>query len=237
MNIPRFGFDDPAKTKAEQTAPAYITKSLQVRFDKSVDPRLYVAAFQPYVDSINYIGVWRKIAKNRVESYNADAAKAWGIHKYTVIDHYWGDNNGWQGINMITMRLAEVYLLYAEAQMNLSQDAVALEYINKVHRRAYDQPVNTASIYDYSSLSARTKTVDPTDPIANDPLKYERWAEFLGEAVWWFDVRRFDLGPEEAAYYQKVMGGPLEWRSTKYAMPIPTAEVDANSEMKQNPGY
>jgi len=98
-------------------------------------------------------------------------------------------------------------------------------------------PVNTPSSYDYGSLADRTKTLDPTDPLANDPLKYERWAEFGGEAVWWFDVRRFDLGQEEATYYEKVMGGALEWRDTKYALPIPTAEIDANGQMVQNPGY
>ena len=121
--------------------------------------------------------------------------------------------------------------------MHLNQTVVALEYVNKVHRRAYDMPVHTPSPFDYESLSARTKTLDPTDPLANDPLKYERWAEFGGEGVWWFDVRRFDLGQEEATYYQRVKGGVLEWRDTKYAMPISTTEMNANSQMIQNPGY
>ena len=94
-----------------------------------------------------------------------------------------------------------------------------------------------ASVYDYATLSDRTKTVDPTDPLANDPFKYERWAEFVGEGQWWIDVRRFGMGAAEAAYYKKVMGGTLEWRETKYAMPIPTAEIDSNSEMIPNPGY
>jgi len=237
MTMPRYGFNSPATTTAEQKDPAYLAYSLQVRADKSVDPRLYVTTFQPYVDSINYIGNWRKIAKGRVESYNAEASKAWCIHKYTVIDRYWGDLNGWHGINMIVMRLADVYLLYAEAQMRLNQTGEALEYINKVHRRAYDVPVNTPSSYDYGSLADRTKTLDPADPLANDPLKYERWAEFGGEGVWWFDVRRFDLGQEEATYYQRVKGGALEWRDTKYAMPISTTEMNANSQMIQNPGY
>lgn len=235
LNIPRFGFDDT--TTVNQKRPDYIAKSKQVRLDKSVDPRLYVSMFQPYVDSVNLTGVWRKVAKARIESYNGKNFKAWNNHKYNVTDRLYTVNSGWCGMNIIAMRLAEVYLLYAEALIETGASPAGLEYINKVHRRAYDQPVHTPSVYDYASLTDRTKTVDPTDPLANDPLKYERWAEFHGEGHWWIDVRRFGLGAAEASYYKKVMGGALEWRETKYAMPIPTAEIDSNSELIQNPGY
>ena len=73
--------------------------------------------------------------------------------------------------------------------------------------------------------------------MANDPLKYERWAELIFEGKWWFDVRRFDLGAEEADYFETVMGGPLVWNDYKYALPIPTAEINSNGEMIQTPGY
>jgi hypothetical protein len=136
---------------------------------------------------------------------------------------------------MYVLRLADVYLLYAEALIKTGDAAQGLEYINKVHRRAYDQPVHTPSVYDYSSLTARTRTVDPTDPLANDPLKYERWAELFAEGNWWLDVRRFNLGAQETAYYKKVMGGTLEWNFDKYSMPIPTNEINSNSLMVQNP--
>ncbi len=236
MNIPRFGFDDT--TTVNQKRPDYLEKSLQVRLDKSVDPRLYVGTFQPYVDSVRITSVWSDVAKSRVESYNAKNVKAWGSHKYNVVDRLYTANAGWCGVNMYAMRLAEVYLLYAEALIKTGAPTEGLEYINKVHRRAYNLPVNTPSpTYDYASLTARTKTVDAADPLANDPLKYERWAEFFSEGQWWIDVRRFGMGAAEAAYYKKVMGGALVWRETKYAMPIPTAEMDSNSEMIQNPGY
>jgi hypothetical protein len=41
----------------------------------------------------------------------------------------------------------------------------------------------------------------------------------------------------EAAYYQRVRGGNIQWANTDYAQPIPTAEINANSRMRQNPGY
>lgn len=238
MNIPRFGFDYAAFSKTEQQSTDYLNYSKQVRSDKSVDPRLFIAAFQPYVDSILFEGKWKTIGKNRIESFNADAAKAWGVHKYSLTDRNYAYAAGaYTGINEVIIRLADVYLLYAESEMKLNHQDVALEYINKVHRRAYDQPIDSPSPFDYTSLTDRTKTLDDTDPLANDVLKYERWAEFVGEGWWWFDVRRFDLGEDEANYYKKVMGGPLEWAEYKYAMPIPTAEIDSNSEIVQNDGY
>ncbi len=232
MNIPRYGFDDT--TTVNQKRPDYILKSKLIRLDKSVDPRLYVSMYQPYVDSIYYENVWRKICKNRMESYSNVHYKAWNNAKYNVINYFWRNQQLCE-INMYVLRLADVYLLYAEALIKTGDATQGLEYINKVHRRAYDQPVHTPSSYDYTSLTARTKTVDATDPLATDPLKYERWAELFAEGNWWLDVRRFNLGAAETAYYKKVMGGTLEWNNDKYSMPIPTGEVNSNSLLIQNP--
>ena len=234
MNIPRYGFDDT--TTVKQNRPDYLVKSKQVRTDKSVDPRLYVSMFQPYVDSIFYEGVWRKITKNRCESYSNVKKKAWVNGKYNMTNILFS-KTPYNGINFIALRLADVYLLYAEALIKSSSpdQILALEYINKVHRRGYNQPSDAASDYDYTSLTARTKTVDSTDPLANDPLKYERWAELFAEGHWWFDVRRFGLGASEAGYYKRVMGGALVWANTKYALPIPTSEINSNSLIVQNP--
>jgi hypothetical protein len=233
-NIARYGFDDVAKSPAEYQAPAYKAKSKQSRLDKVADPRLYVSMFQPYNDSVLYVGQWKKILKNNMESYSNVNFKAWGAHKYTIIDRFWRDNQ-WTGMNFYVLRLADVYLLYAESLIKSGDAIGGLEYLNKVHRRAYDQPINTPSVYDYKTLTDRTKTVDATDVLANDPLKYERWAELFGEGNWWFDVRRFGIGAQEAAYYKRVQGGPLTWTDTKYALPIPTSEINSNSLVVQNP--
>lgn len=231
-NIRRYGFDDT--TAVNQKRADYIAKSKLSRINKVADPRLYASMFQPYVDSVQYIGVWRKIAKNRLESYSPKFKKAWGNHKYTIIDHFWRDNQ-WTDMNFYALRLADVYLLYAEALIKSNNPSLGLEYINKVHRRAYNQAVDVPSAYDYVTLTDRTKTVVATDILANDPLKYERWAELFGEGNWWLDVRRFNIGAQEVAYYKRVMGGPLVWDDNKYSLPIPTLEINSNSLIVQNP--
>jgi hypothetical protein len=235
-NLRRYGFDDT--TAVNQKRPDYVAKSLRVRQDKSVDPRLYVGTLQPYVDSLFANGKWRKVAKNRFEGFPGRDKKAWCHRKYVLVDrNIWEGDGASLGINMYVTRLADVYLLYAEALKIGGDNATALEYVNKIHRRAYDANPDVPSKWDYKTLADRTITADPTDPLANDPLRYERWAELFCEGHWWFDVRRWQLGPKEAAYYKKVMSGPLVWNDRKYAMPLPTGEINNNTKVKQNPGY
>ena len=76
------------------------------------------------------------------------------------------------------------------------------------------------------------------DPLSNDPLKYERWAELFGEhGSWWFDVCRWRIGAEEAAYYERVNSGELNWNDNRnYALPIPQTQINADN-IGQNPGY
>jgi hypothetical protein len=172
-----------------------------------------------------------------MEGYPNRDMRAWNNRKYAADDDWYVGNCG---INMYVFRLPDIYLMYAESliEMNDGRDAEALEYINKVHRRAYDQPVHTPSPYDYATMTDRTKTLDPNDHLANDVLKYERWAELINEGNWWFDVRRWDIGEQEAAYYKKSNSGNLVWVGQRaYAWPIPQVELNANSLMVQNPGF
>ncbi len=177
-----------------QNRPDYIAKSKLDRQNKTSDPRLWVNSMQPYVDTVQ-LGAgtpWYKIVKGRMEGYNKTKLRGWNNRKYAEIDAVFSINNG---INYYVFRLPEVYLYYAECLIKAGgQDALALEYINKVHRRAYDVPVNTPSVYDYATLTSRTKTVEATDHLANNPLLYERWAEFLCEHNWWYEVRRLRSG-------------------------------------------
>lgn len=239
-NISRFGFNEghyfkPGTTQANvaNVDPSYVTRSRQARANKTVDPRLWVACLQPYVDSMTVSG------KRRAISHYLDISEldmeAWSFRKYVNVDGTEYEINVNNGSNFYWMRLADVYLLYAETLTHTGDNATALEYINKVKRRAYGYPVNSASPVDYTSLTDATKAPDAV--LKNDPLKYERWAELFGEGSWWFDVRRWQIGDQEAAYYQKVRGGTIQWAPTDYAQPIPIGEITSNSKMKQNPGY
>ena len=158
--------------------------------------------------------------------------------KYNLVYKYWLEDFAYAGgENMYFMRMADLYLIYAESLTKTSNNSLALEYINKVKRRAYGLPINTPSAFDYPSLTAPTSAT-PADHLGNDPLKYERWAELFAEGQWWFDVRRWRIGAQEAAYFGSVKAGPLVWADYKYALPIPEVEMNNNNKIqKQNDGY
>lgn len=252
-NLMRFGYTYPDKVdqknlkdgdvwKSDQvvkTALAdYLTHARTVRQTKSVDPRLFVGAFQPYADSVYFKGGLRPIVKNEGEGTSLANNYAWSIRKNIDLDRNTLENALWyQGNNYYVIRLADVYLMYAEALAETGEAAPALEYVNKVKRRAYGHPVDAASPVDYASLTAATTATDPV--LRNNPLRYERFAELFLEGHWWFDVVRWRIGSEEASYYERVGSGPLSWNNRAYRMPIPELEMNANKNLagQQNPGY
>jgi hypothetical protein len=263
-NIPRFGFplgtaydlvanpkytgSNPSYKNPEKIMdPAYKTASIAVRDNKTADPRLFVNGLQPWVDSVRFNGVnYAPSAKPNGLAYNT-GVYGWSVRKYapTLYNENTGEGNAptnsiadaW---NYYILRMADVYLLYAEASKGAGDNSTALEYLNKVKRRAYSLPINTPSaVVDYKSLTDQTSAI--ADPVlGNNPLYYERWAELFNEGSWWFDVCRWRIGKSEAAYYKTAINitGAFRWDDNKsYVWPIPMNEMNSNSKMKQNPGY
>lgn len=263
-NLLRFGFDLPLyalipnpdfnNTKPEDVTTGniknipdtvYTKQTINLRQNKITDPRLYVVALEPYRDTV-YFGLPGGSGKKRPVAKCANlptqAYHGWSYKKYQTLDSRLDDVKQADGANYYLLRLADVYLLYAEACMNSGDNATALEYINKVHRRAYDQPIHAPSPYDYPSLNARTKASAGDVNLANNPLRYERYAELFAEGHWWFDVCRWRIGGTEATYYGNLLPNnhPSQWSDARsYAFPIPLEEMNANLKMagQQNPGY
>ncbi|GHT62465.1 hypothetical protein FACS189451_06870 [Bacteroidia bacterium] len=223
--------------------PDYRRKCLDLKNDKNrVDPRIFICAGQPYVDEyINDRGVATYYDRSG-EVNNRPDLLAWQHRKFTNIRGVemgpapYGKNES-SDANYPVVRLADIYLLYAEVIKD-ENPATALEYINKVHRRAYGYSPDAACPYDYKSLADRTKTVDSSDPLANDVLKYERWAELFAEGQWWFDVRRWKTGSAEAGYYKETRHGNITWKGDEsYVQPIPQLELERNESIQQSAGY
>lgn len=256
MNIKRFGYPlgyytlvsnakfDAAKPASYRNPrmvmdPAYKAEAQKVRDLKLADPRLYVCTVQPWLDSLKFDGEnWAPVSKpnylaNQVNTYG------WGYRKYAALD-YPIETVQADAANWYFLRLADVYLLYAEACKGSGDVANAVEYLNKVKRRAYGFPINSPSAVDYTSLTAQTKAID--DPVlGNNPLYYERWAEFFNEGQWWFDVCRWRLGKSEAAYFKSTITvSNLQFNESKsYSWPIPLDEFNSNAKIsgQQNPNY
>lgn len=238
---------DPSYTNPKKIMdPVYKTKALAVRTNKTADPRLYVSTMQPWLDSVKRDGTnWYPVARPSYIMGDATLNQqyGWSFRKYTPIFNDINNVGPADGANIYILRLADVYLLYAEALANSADPGQALEYINKVKRRAYGYPVNAVSPIDYASLTAETMAKKASDPVlGTNPLYYERWAEFFAEGTWWFDMCRWHLGASEATFYvtaRALNGTPFNWTDKSYSWPIPLTEVNSNPKMagQQNPGY
>ncbi|MFO7258001.1 MAG: RagB/SusD family nutrient uptake outer membrane protein [Bacteroidota bacterium] len=126
-------------------------------------------------------------------------------------------------------RLAEAYLIYAEASARAegAPSAEAVEAVNKVRRRGYGLDINTPSAVDIPNGLTLEEFLDA--------VILERAYElfFENDSRWW-DLKRTGL-------YQTVFaeaGKPI----TEYRLllPIPQIEIDNNpaiSQSDQNPGY
>lgn len=236
----------PSNTNPKQVCdPVYKAAALAARTNLTVDPRLFVNALEPQIDSVMPDGKnWYKVSH---PGYYLNGPNDLGFSERKYAPVYNNVNNYGPAdcSDIYLMRLAEVYLLYAEACMNTGDNANALEYINRVRRRAYSLPIATPSAIDYKSLTDQTPAASANDPVLGDnPLYYENWAELFNEGEWWFDLCRWHLGPSEAAYYQTAINntassGTLTFNTANYAWPIPLNEINTNPAIakQQNPGY
>ncbi|TSA30496.1 MAG: RagB/SusD family nutrient uptake outer membrane protein [Bacteroidetes bacterium] len=127
--------------------------------------------------------------------------------------------------DFILFRLADVYLMYAEAVLRGGggSEAQALQYVNDVRTRAYGDELGNITQAD----------------LTLDFILDERARE-----LYWEATRRTDL-----VRYGKFTGGDYIWQwkggtqagsstsSIYNIFPLPASDVSANPNLKQNPGY
>jgi len=143
---------------------------------------------------------------------------------------------------IIVYRLAETYLIAAEANMYLGNTAKAVEYINVIRRRA--------------AAAGKTSAMEITASQLNiDFILDERTRELCGEFTRWPDLVRTGKLLERVKKYvpalvtskQSPIPGVTDTYGSNAAInikdyhvlrPIPQQEIDRTSgKIKQNPGY
>lgn len=132
--------------------------------------------------------------------------------KYDLVapaDHDW-----------IELRLADVILLYAEAQNeNGSSAADVLALLDPIRSRAGLAPLDAT-------------TLDTQEKVRKAILD-ERRLEMACEGQRWFDLVRFDAA--QPGILSDEMGEAIS--SNYHIFPIPVTEVTSFDEITQNPGY
>ncbi|MFT3822509.1 MAG: RagB/SusD family nutrient uptake outer membrane protein [Chitinophagaceae bacterium] len=125
----------------------------------------------------------------------------------------------------IILRLAELYLIRAEANMHNGRNEVAIEDINKIRKRA--------------GLTELALTLSSKEVQAY--LESENQKEFFTELGHrWFDLRRWPA--TNAAGLRRAdevlsVAKPGQWQSYKLYWPLPAEEIAKSKMLTQNPGY
>ena len=130
------------------------------------------------------------------------------------------------GRDYIAFRLADTYLMLAEAQFFAGQVAAATETINVVRRRA--------------AFPGRQAAMEITpDQLNLEFITEERERELIGEQMRWLDLKRWGLLIERVQKYNK-QGGP-NIKPHHVLRPIPQNQIDraegGAAGFPQNPGY
>jgi hypothetical protein len=129
-------------------------------------------------------------------------------------------------------RLAETYLIAAEALVMQGRKQEALEYINAVRRRAAWREGLTAG-----QLEAAEKAMTLTNPdlLDIDFILNERTREMCGEGWRWFDLTRTGKLVERVRLYNEK--GAPNIRDCHVLRPIPQTQLDLMSDEAQRAAY
>jgi starch-binding outer membrane protein, SusD/RagB family len=128
-------------------------------------------------------------------------------------------------------RLADIFLLYAEALNKTGDKATAIKYLNFVHQRA------TLPAYTLTGLNNNETTIE-------DAILDERRWELFAEGKRWFDLVRTDrviqvMNPILIARQTAEGAAANGWGNDKrrYVWPLHRNVLNANPNLVQNPPY
>ncbi len=190
-----------------------------------VDPRLGVTLFYdiPGDTTLLYGNTWDQWMAT--EDYTLTQPCYW--RKYTRVDTHSSEDYS-SGINFRLLRLADMYLLYAETLNELNGDrSEAVEYINKVRRRV------GMSDLDAGNFSSKN--------LLHEQIMHERLMELCGEGTRWYDLDRWGILHDQVEINAMASERDAEFNNfelgVSHLYPIPNRELSLYPGLEQNPGY
>ena len=141
--------------------------------------------------------------------------------QFTDVNSGQGHDNGRIYKDWYIMRLAETYLLRAEAYMNMGNMEAAAADINVIRNRAQATPVTAADVNIELILDERARELYLEDFRLNTLMRTNKLADHLRK------------------YNERIVRGNLQVDDYLNKLPIPNSEIEANKEggLIQNPGY
>jgi len=174
------------------------------------------------------------------DGWTSEATGAWESDKYVRKYYDIATSGSDNGNNWIELRLADIYLLYAEALVRTNGNKVTvLNYLNKIRERARNTPGDP----EITAPSDLLKDYELSD-FANDQafllaIEKERRVELAFENHRWFDLVRTERAKDVMIAEQAADGYPdFQWSDHMVFYPIPMTVMQSNpGKIIQNQGY
>lgn len=186
---------------------------------ETADPRKYVS-----------------MRDNWINAKNGAVQNERYVCKYYDVATSGSDN----GNNWIELRLADIYLLDAEALVRTGGDKVkALWYVNKIRQRARNTKGDPAIPKPANLLRDYTPADFTNDDDLLLAIERERRVELAFENHRWFDLVRTKRAKDVMIAEQAADGyAPFTWRDDMLSYPIPMTAMQSNpGKIIQNKGY
>lgn len=218
------------------------TSSYQLDTDLRVDPRLDYTVGRRGVSYLDY-GIMPGNAWIRAATY---AGPFVGIK--TMIPQALFSTDAAPGENYITgldvniIRLADVWLMAAECEIEAGNLTAALKLVNDVRQRAANlEPKKTASGEDAANYLVKPYPSFPNQAYARNAVRFERRLELAMEGHRFYDLVRWGVAKEVIDSYSQFEGEylpsykGLSFDQSNEYWPIPQGEIDrSNGVLKQN---
>jgi hypothetical protein len=147
-----------------------------------------------------------------VDATSAHEREGVRIYKWTADPDYVGQ---WHSNDYAYFRLAEIYLIKAEALNELGRTSEAIQLVNSVRARVFD-PQKPIAGADQASV--------------REAIRKERLFELTAESKRRQDLIRYDRFTLPWSFKEQR-------EPHRILMPIPQTQLDANPLLEQNPGY
>lgn len=154
------------------------------------------------------------------------------------------------GVNYVTslnvniIRLADVYLMAAEAAAETGDLNYALERVNDVRLRAANLPRKTVGGTPVANYNVQPYASFPDLEFARSAIRFERRLELALEGHRFFDLVRWGIAKETLEAYSTFEGsiisayGGLTFEDRDTYFPIPQDQIDrSGGALVQNSGY
>jgi tetratricopeptide (TPR) repeat protein len=148
------------------------------------------------------------------------------------------------GLNVNIIRLADVYLMAAECQVELGNLGAALELVNAIRERAALLAPKQVSGEPVAAYNVKPYAVFPNAEYARNAVRFERRLELALEGHRFYDLVRWGTAKQVLESYSGFEGTYLSisrnvtFQPQNEYYPIPQDEIDrSGGALKQNTGY